>query len=135
MRELAYRLVRGDDLKKKLAMLGKEGTYVVLSSVGCLSFLHIRLAKAKSELAMAEDFEILSLNGTITNGKCHLHISVSDDKGNCLGGHLLDGNIVNTTCELVLGKLEDYDSRRIFDKKTGYDEIDFISLRGGVEND
>ena len=133
MREFAYRLHKGDDLKNKIAELGKDGTYVVLSAVGCLSFLHIRLAKAKDELSIGEDFEIISLNGTIANGKCHLHIGVSDEKGHCLVGHLLEGNIVNTTCELVLGKLQEYDSCRTYDKETGYDEISFIKCHGGNE--
>lgn len=125
MKEIAIRLKRGMDLKKEIESLCKDGSYVVLSSVGCLSHLHIRLAKAQSELDLDDDFEILSLNGTISNGKAHLHICVADDKGKCLGGHLKQGCLINTTCELVLGKLEEYSSRRVFDEMTGYDEIMF----------
>ncbi len=128
MKEYALRLERGADLKENIERTClKEGinTALVLSSVGCLSSFHVRLAKALSELFIEDDFEILSLNGTVSRGEAHLHIAVSDDKGKCLGGHLKEGCIVNTTCELVLGILEEYESHREYDANTGYDEIVF----------
>ena len=131
MKEFAIRLHRGDDLKKsieKICIDNDFNTVVVLSSVGCISSLHVRLAKAVSELKIEDDFEILSLNGTISDGQAHLHICVSDDKGQCYGGHLKDGCIINTTCELVLGMLEEYESKREHDEETSYDEIIFKEL-------
>ena len=40
-----------------------------------------------------------------------------------VGGHLVAGCIINTTCELVIGELENtvYDVE--FDEETGYDEL------------
>lgn len=126
MKELAFRLHRADDLKQSIVShLGENDTAVVLSAVGCLSKVRIRLAKAEEQLERNEDYEIISLTGTISKGKAHLHIGLSDDKGMCIGGHLLDGSIVNTTCEVVLGILEEYDSSRQYDENTGYDEISF----------
>ena len=62
--------------------------------------------------------------GTVSDARCHLHISLSREDLSTLGGHLMPGSIVNTTCELVLMEtdwrygLED-------DPDTGYDEILF----------
>lgn len=129
MKEFAIRLKENEDLKEtieKLCIENNFDTAVVLASIGSIKRLNIRLAKAKSTLDVAEDYEILSLNGTVSKGKSHLHICVSDDKGSCLGGHLLPGTIVNTTCELVLGILEEYESNRSFDENTSFGEIHFI---------
>lgn len=127
MKELAFRLTKGDDLKESIKQNCKDiNTAVVLSSVGCLSCLHLRLAGAKETFVSKQDYEILSLNGTISSQEVHLHICASDDKGNCVGGHLLEGCVVNTTCEIVLGILEEYESKREFDETTGYKEISFI---------
>lgn len=127
MKELAFRLTRGQDLKKGiLEHCENINTAVLLSAVGSLSHLKIRLAKATQYLEKDDDYEIISMTGTLSNGKAHLHIGVSDDKGNCLGGHLMEGSIVNTTCEVVLGVLEEYESERVFDENTGYDEISFV---------
>ena len=128
MKEYCLRLKKGDDLKREIEELCKiEGidTACVISSVGSLISLDIRLAKAQDKLHIDDGFEILSLNGTISKGKAHLHIVVSDDKGDCLGGHLLEGTLVDTTCELIILALDAYSSKRTYDEKTGYDEIVF----------
>ena len=128
MKEFAIRLVRGADLKasiEKECIDNNINTAIVLSGVGCVSKAKFRLAKAINSLEVDEDFEIVSLNGTISNGQAHIHIALSDEIGNVIGGHLLEGCIINTTCELVLGVLEEYESIREFDDNTGYDEIVF----------
>lgn len=126
MRELAFRLKKGDDLKVCIEDMCKGiNTAVVLSGVGCVYHAHIRLAKAVDYFDADQDYEIVSLTGTISNGSAHIHISLSDDKGNVIGGHLEKGCLINTTCEIVLGILEEYSSKREFDPNTGYDEIEF----------
>lgn len=128
MREFAIRLKRGEDLKVSIEKICKDNSFntaVVLSGVGCVSKAKMRLAKAIDYLEVEEDFEIVSLNGTVSNGEAHIHIALSDEIGNVIGGHLCEGNIINTTCELVLGVLEEYESSREFDENTGYDEIEF----------
>ena len=132
MKEYAFRLKKGADLKDSIEKICLENgfdTVVVLSSVGCIDKLNIRLAKAIDNLVTEKDYEILSLNGTISKGQAHLHLSVGDEKGNAFGGHLNKGCIINTTCELVLGVLEDYKSSRPFDENTGYDEIEFVKVK------
>mgnify|MGYP003378102535 FL=1 len=128
MIEHAIRLKRNEDLKKAIenyCLFEHINTAVILSGVGCLSKLHIRLAKAVSKLEIEDDFEIVSLNGTISNGQAHIHIAASDARAKTYGGHLLEGCLVNTTVELVLGELENFRPRREYDEGTGYDEIIF----------
>ncbi len=138
MRELAFRLRRGSDLRQSIEEKCKElnvNTAVVLSGVGSLYQARIRLAKATEYLEREEDFEIVSLTGTVSRGKAHIHISLADEKGNCLGGHLERGCLINTTCELVLGILEEYETKREFDPESGYDEIVFTRIKEGEDND
>ena len=128
MKEHAIRLKKGDDLKKKIEEYCLENdvdTAVVLSGVGCLDEAVLRLAKAESFYEKEDDFEIVSLTGTLSQGRVHIHISLADETGEVVGGHLAYGCIVNTTCELVLGELEEYHSHRAYDETTGYDEIVF----------
>ena len=128
MREFALRLRKGDDLRASIEKACIENgfdTVIVLSGVGCLYEVRIRLAKALAYLENKEDYEIVSLTGTVSKGSAHIHISLSDDTGKTIGGHLEKGCLVNTTCELVLGVLEEYVSDRVYDEGTGYDEIVF----------
>ncbi len=128
MKEIAFRLHKGDDLRQsieeKCAQLNID-TAILLSAVGCVYEVQRRLADARKYLHLDRDHEIVSLTGTVSQGKAHLHISLSDDEGHCIGGHLEKGCLINTTCEVVLGILEDYRSERVFDEDTGYDEISF----------
>ena len=67
--------------------------------------------------------EILSINGTVSVERIHLHITVSDENYKVYGGHLMDGSIVNTTAEIVIIDLEDYEFKKEFDKSTNYNEL------------
>ena len=68
-------------------------------------------------------YEVLSLVGTVESGNSHLHISISDTKGRVFGGHLKHGSIVSTTAEVAIGELEDTVFTRVYDEKTGFDEL------------
>lgn len=77
-----FRLKNGQDLKKELASYSSSNSsFVVISSVGSLSKLNLRLARGKKFLIEEGNFEIISLNGTICQGGLHLHLSVSRDNG------------------------------------------------------
>lgn len=95
----------------------------VLSAVGSVSSLTLRLANAKELKTWNEPLEIVSLVGTITivNDK-HLHVSVSDRNGHTWGGHLIGGKI-HTTLELVLGTIQGVTFQREHDSSTGYKEL------------
>ena len=70
-----------------------------------------------------EPMEIVSLTGTLCREGLHVHISLSRRDGSCVGGHLADGCIVNTTAELVIGDLPQVEFRRPRDPATGYNEL------------
>ena len=74
---------------------------------------------------MDEHCEILSLMGTVSQERCHLHIALSRQGLSAFGGHLKEGCLVNTTCELVLGVLDGWRYGQEQDAETGYDEITF----------
>lgn len=126
MKEYAIRLEKGADLKSSISDICiKNGfdTVVILSGVGSVYEVKIRLAGAEDYLESKKDYEIVSITGTVSKGRCHIHISFSDEKGNLIGGHLEKGCLINTTCELVFGVLEQYTSDRLYDEKTGFDEL------------
>ena len=126
MKAHAFRLTKGQDLKKSLQNYCVEhqiSAAVVLSLVGCVDQAELRMAGGKVIKNWKQDFEIVSCTGTISSGKAHLHVIFSDVDAVCYGGHLQEGCIVNTTCEVVLGELENYQFTREFDESTGYNEI------------
>ncbi len=120
-----FRLTKGMDLKgeiEKYAIDNKvSGT--IISSVGCLTSLVIRLADGESILKKDGNFEIVSVTGTLSPDGVHIHISVSDEFGNTIGGHLKDGCIVNTTAEVCLVLFDNIKFSRTFDESTGYNEL------------
>lgn len=126
MKEHAFRLIKGSDLKLSLEKYCVEhqiSAAVVLSLVGCVDRAALRMAGGKIEKSWKEDFEIVSCTGTISSGKAHLHVVFSDVEAHCYGGHLQEGCLVNTTCEVVLAELETYTFTREQDESTGYREI------------
>ena len=125
------RLKRGDDLMESIKALCKRKNIragVVLSGVGCISRGRIRDASGVNIRQISEHCEIVSLNGTASAQRCHIHIALSKEDLSTIGGHLCTGCIVNTTCELVIGELPGivYDVEA--DPETGYDELIFGSL-------
>ena len=120
-----FRLTKGMDLKKEIERyaIDYKASGVVLSLVGCLNKLTIRLADGKSILEKDGMFEIVSATGTLSLDGVHIHISVSLEDGSTIGGHLKDGCIVNTTTEVVLMIFEDIKFKREYDYETGYNEL------------
>jgi predicted DNA-binding protein with PD1-like motif len=56
---------------------------------------------------------------------------VSDDAGNVLGGHVLEGCIVRTTAQIVIGIPGGLRFSREMDPETGYREL--TVQKGGAE--
>ena len=122
------RLRRGDDLLREIERLAAEvglRAGVVLSAVGCVSRARVRDASGVAVREINAPCEIVSLMGTVSAARTHLHISLSSEDLSTLGGHLLPGCIVNTTCELVLAGLPGWTMGTEQDEQTGYDEIVF----------
>ena len=124
LRVLTTRLHPGTDLKQALAKLAESGiSGCIVTCTGSLTHAVMRLAGARSILDQAGPFEILSLSGTLSPEGVHLHMSLSDAAGNCLGGHLMAGSIIATTAELVVGVTPELSFSRPHDPATGYAEL------------
>lgn len=122
----AFRLVRGKDIKKEIITYCQKNNIkagVIICAVGCINHLHIRLAEAKKQIDKEGYYEIVSITGTVSCDDVHIHIAVSDCFGKTIGGHLKDGTIVDTTCEVVIYELADFIFERKSDSLTGYDEL------------
>jgi predicted DNA-binding protein with PD1-like motif len=122
----ALRLLPGADLKVEIQnYLKKENieAAAMLSSVGSLRQTKIRLAGAKDYFEENGLREILSLSGTLSLHGSHLHIALSNGQGQCIGGHLMDGCLINTTAELVIGEIPTLVFKRTADASTGYAEL------------
>lgn len=126
------RLKRGEDLLDSIKALCKAKNIsagVVLSGVGCISSGRVRDASGVNIREIAEHCEIVSLNGTVSAARCHLHIALSREDLSTIGGHLCAGCIVNTTCELVIAELPGIVMGKEYDDETGYHELIFLQNR------
>ena len=128
MKTICKRLRRGEDLLcaiQGIAEQEKIAAGVVLSAVGCVSKARVRDASGVNLRDISEHCEIVSLNGTVSAKRCHLHIALSKEDLSTVGGHLVEGCIINTTCELVIGVLNGWEIDKEFDPETGYHELIF----------
>ena len=126
MKVAPLRLPPGADLRLALeAWMGEqqEQAGCLISAVGSLSLVQLRLAGATEATAIHGELEILSLSGTLSPDGSHLHIAVAGSSGEVIGGHLCAGSLVRTTAELVIGLLPEWQFRRQRDPATDYAEL------------
>lgn len=122
----ALRLRPGQDLKQELVALTERlglQAGCILTCVGSLRRAALRLANRPGTSIVEDYFEILSLVGTLGPAGPHLHIALSDGRGQTIGGHLQDGSLIYTTAEIVIGELTTLAFSRPIDPETGYDEL------------
>lgn len=121
------RLTPGCDLRAALAEAVRlqlpTGSAFVLSGIGSLEDARLRLAGAEAATCLAGPVELLTLAGTVSAQGLHLHASVADAQGRVLGGHLLPGNVVRTTAELLLAWSPEWALGRAPDAQTGFTEL------------
>lgn len=126
LRTYALRLHPGQDLRRELLAFATQHQLraaCVLTGVGSLTTATLRLANQEGPTVYQGHFEMVSLVGTLSVNGSHLHLSVADSTGRTIGGHLLDGSLVYTTVELVIGELPALDFRRETDATFGYKEL------------
>ncbi len=126
METYSFRLRPGQDLKEQLDGLVKASVIeagAVLTCVGSLTDVSLRLANQEGGTNWQGHFEIVSLVGTLSTNGSHLHLSVSDSTGRTIGGHLLPGCKVYTTAEIVIGVLPELTFERAPDTTYGYREL------------
>ena len=138
MRAHAVRLTPGADLKAELVRLTEAHALragCILSCVGSLSHARLRMPGAMGDTEVVTTFvepmEIVSLTGTLCPDGPHIHISLAKRDGSCVGGHLVQGCIVHTTAELVIGEVPEVEFHRPQDSATGYNELSVQPRRSG----
>ena len=122
----ALRLTKGMDLRKSIEdyrKLHHIHSGCIITCVGCVYEVGIRLADGVTKINLKDNYEIVSLTGTLSQDGVHLHIALSGKDMQTIGGHLTYGCLVNTTAEIVLMEIDEYEFTRSFDESTGYDEL------------
>lgn len=127
MKTYAFRLQPHQDLMAEIVAFGKANNIragVLLTCVGSLEQVTLRYANTGKATQLNGHFEIVSLVGTFSehSGE-HIHLSVSDGQGRTTGGHMLPGNKVYTTAEIVVGALGNVEFEREMDPTYGYAEL------------
>ncbi|MEG1775756.1 MAG: DNA-binding protein [Clostridia bacterium] len=126
MKAHVFRLHRGDDLYLSIAGYAREHAIsagYIACCVGCVSRARVRDASGITLRDIAQEMEIVSVTGTVSAARCHLHIALSKEDLSTVGGHLTEGCLVNTTAEVVLCELENFVFSKEYDAQTGYDEL------------
>ena len=95
----------------------------ISTCVGSLTGYNFRFANRPEGAKNKGHFEIVSLPGTVSINGSHLHISISDNSGKTIGGHLLDSNFVYTTAEIVITEDDDFVFTREKDGITPWEEF------------
>ncbi|MBD0336813.1 MAG: DNA-binding protein [Cyanobacteria bacterium Co-bin13] len=122
----ALRLVPGQDLKQtlgELAQVRQIRAGIILTAVGSLRQAALRFAGQPETTVLAGPFELVSLVGTLSVEGLHLHGAIADSQGRMLGGHIMDGCLIYTTAEIVVGEVPQTLFRRQVDPYTGYREL------------
>ena len=126
MQAFTFRLKAGQDLFNEIETVVAENKIeagCVLSGVGSLTHVTLRLANRDHYTEYDGHFEIVSMTGTISVYGSHLHMSISDGDGKTIGGHLVSGCKIYTTAEMVLGIFEDVVYKREYAEDSGYEEL------------
>ena len=124
-----FRLIKGQDLKQEIVKYVTDNNIeagIVKCGVGCVYEAKFTCNTFKWHCPYVyrkDNYEIVSLMGTVSKNGCHIHISLADREGKVIGGHLVDGCLVNTTAEICIEELDNYSFNREFDENTGYKEL------------
>ncbi|MCB9558756.1 MAG: DNA-binding protein [Deltaproteobacteria bacterium] len=122
----AIRLRPGQDLRREIERFSKAREIKagwIVGCVGSLTRLNLRLANQPGPTERDGHFEIVSLVGTLSTSGVHLHLSASDERGLTLGGHLLEGNSVYTTAEIIIAESKRLRFSRARDGTTPWPEL------------
>jgi predicted DNA-binding protein with PD1-like motif len=144
---VVMRLGPGCDIMKSLGEIAKKKNFqsgVVLSGAGSLSQVTLRNVRLFPDefpitdrnriyTPKKEPLEVLSLSGNIAqkDGEVHIHchitISSGLEDGRAYGGHLSEGCLVLSYCEIVIAEIKDLEMKRDIDPETHALELYFES--------
>lgn len=120
------RLTEDEDLLEAITLRAKRakitaGFFILIGALKKAKLGFYREQEYKP-IEISEPVEIVSCIGNISvKGEelmVHAHISISNEKGEAFGGHLLPGCVVSVNAELVLVEVADLRLQRVFDEKT-----------------
>ena len=126
MENYTFRLSAGQDLFDAIdafVLQNQIEAGCVLSGVGSLTQAVLRLANREVQNEYVGYFEIVSITGTVSIHGSHLHVSISDENGYTIGGHLVSGCKIYTTAEIVIAAFTNEVYKREFAEDSGYDEL------------
>ena len=131
---LAFRLEPGEYVLEGIKKACEDANIkngVIISGIGSLDgaryFNPIPINDKKSgygygeELILRGPIELVNVNGMICEDEdkqtlLHIHCGFSDQYGNAYGGHLIDGNKVLLTVDIVVGEIEGMIMGRRYDE-------------------
>ncbi len=125
------RLRPGSDVRRELEGFAKREKIcagAIIGAVGSLSKVCLRLANEETSAELSGKHELLTLPGTLGEDGVHLHLSVANSQGECIGGHLVYGCQVYTTLELIIVLIPELRFERVFDSETGYQELNIFPI-------
>ena len=120
------RLSEDEDLLEAITLRAKRakittGFFILIGALKKAKFGFYR-EQGYKPIEISEPVEIVSCIGNISVKEqdpiVHAHISISNDKGEAFGGHLLSGCVVSVNAELVLVEATDLRLHRVLDEKT-----------------
>ena len=142
---VAFRLGPGCDLMKSIVEIAKKENIqsgLVLSGAGSLSQVTLRnvrlfpdefpiMDRNRIYTPKKEPLELLSLSGNISkrDGEIHVHchvtISSGLDDGRAYGGHLVEGCLILSYCEVIIAEITGLEMKRDIDPETRVPELFF----------
>lgn len=131
MKEHVMRLMPGEDLILSIHRYCKTHSIkagFIGTCVGSFQRVVFRKGYDKTLFTMDGPFEIVSMEGTVSNQGMHIHTAVSDKSFKVYGGHLVSGSLVDTTAEIVIIELENHELSRTKGDLTGFKELKITDL-------
>jgi len=122
----AIRLKPGEDIRASIQKFVNDNHINagwITSCAGSLLNYNIRFANQQEGNKGSGHFEIVSLSGTLSVNGSHIHLSISDSTGKTIGGHLLEGCIIYTTAEIIIGQSKKLVFKREKNGTTPWDEL------------
>ncbi len=136
-RVVAARLSPGEDLLAGIESICRSysiNSGVILSGIGSLRaarfFDPVELPGVKAGYGYSKPLEepgpieLVSSSGCVCSGEgneplLHIHCCFSDASGRAFAGHLIEGNLVLLTADLVIGEFGGIEMARRFDEDLG----------------
>lgn len=132
-RVIAIRVSPGEEVLSAIESACKKHNInngIILSAIGSFDgarfFTPVPLdtkagAGYSDPIELTGPIELLNATGMVThkeNGDqdFHIHCTFSDGKGNAMGGHLIPGNMVLLTLDMVIGEISGIDMVREYDE-------------------